>query len=242
MASLIFGIETIGEKWESLDGYTQSELSRSVLKPSVSKAEEQVLLSDLKSSLSFSPLTGSIVAIGLYDCDRKQGAIYYSGEEKVGDVPYGNYILKERTEKEMLEDFWEGATSYDTFVSFNGRRFDVPFLIHRSVIHGIHPSCDLMERRYLYQQKNLRHIDLLDQLSFYGAMTRKGSLHLYCRAYGIKSPKTLSVNGGEIASLFTQKKFKTIAQYAADDITATAALYEKWLSYLAPSDIWDFTA
>jgi len=242
MASLIFGVETVGEKWESLDAYTQSELSRFALKAPASKAEEQMLLSELKSSLSLSPLTGSVIAIGLYDSDRKQGAVYYSGEGNVGDVPYGKYILKERTEKEMLEDFWEGATSYDTFVSFNGRRFDVPFLIHRSVIHGIHPSCDLMEGRYLHQQKNVRHIDLLDQLSFYGAMTRKGSLHLYCRAYGIKSPKTQSLNGGEIASLFTQKKFKTIAQYAADDITATAALYEKWLSYLAPGDIWDFTA
>jgi len=68
----------------------------------------------------------------------------------------------------MLENFWNGAKSYQEFISFNGRGFDVPFLMIRSAIHKIIPSKDLMHGRYLYQQlSNAKHIDLFDQLTFY---------------------------------------------------------------------------
>jgi 3'-5' exonuclease len=233
MATLIFDIETVGENWNELDTFTQESLSRWVMRSAKSKSEEQVLLMDLRENLGFSPLTGKIVSIGLYDVERKAGAVYYSGFGEEGDVPEGEFILKQRTEKEMLEDFWEGAKSYDTFVSFNGRGFDVPYLLHRSIVNNVRPSCNLMDGRYLYQQKRLRHIDLQDQLSFYGAQGRKGSLHLYCRAYGIKSPKREGISGDDVADLFTRKKFREIAIYNAADVRATTELYEKWRTYLS---------
>ena len=238
MATLIFDIETVGERWDAFDAVTQTALSRWVTKTARSKSEEQALLDDLKANLGFSPLTGKIVAIGLYDKERHQGAVYYTGKGDEGDVPSGDFVLKQRSEKEMLKEFWEGAKSYDTFVSFNGRSFDVPFLVHRSVSHGIRPSCNLMEGRYLNQQRSVRHVDLLDQLAFYGAVPRRGSLHLYCRAYGIESPKTEGVGGDDVAELFMQKRFRDIALYNARDVLATTELYEKWLSYLAPESFY----
>lgn len=233
MATLIFDIETVGENWNELDTTTKETLSRWIVRSAKNKEEEQALLLDLKENLGFSPLTGRIVAIGLYDVERGVGAVYYSGLGDEGDVPEGEFILKQRTEKEMLEDFWEGAKSYDTFVSFNGRGFDVPYLLHRSVAHEVTPSCNLMDGRYLYQQKRLRHIDLQDQLSFYGAQGRKGSLHLYCRAYGIASPKKDGVSGDDVADLFAKKRFREIAVYNAADVRATTALYLKWRTYLS---------
>ena len=139
----------------------------------------------------------------------------------------------------MLEDFWKGAKSYDTFVTFNGRSFDAPFLMHRSIAQEVVPSVNLMEGRYLYQQKTIRHVDLQDQLTFYGAMMRKPSLHLFCRAYGIESPKVAGVSGDDVAELFMQKKFRDIALYNARDVAATTKLYEKWLNYLAPATFKD---
>ncbi len=234
MATLIFDIETIGESWETMDTNTQEVLSRWIHKTTKTKTEEESQLTDLKEGLGFSPLTGKIVAIGVYDLERKQGAVYYTGEGRESDEEVGGYVLKQRTEKEMLEDFWEGAKSYDTFVTFNGRSFDVPFLLHRSVVQGVMPTCDLIEGRYLYQQKGVHHVDLQDQLTFYGAMFKKPSLHLFCRAYGILSPKSEGISGDDVALLFKEKKFHDIARYNARDVTATTALYEKWLMYLAP--------
>lgn len=234
MATLVFDIETIGEEWEALDATTQEVLSRWSKKAAKNAQEEAALLADLKEGLGFSPLTGTVVAIGVYDLERRVGAVYYTGAGNEKDVQEGEYILKQRSERQMLEDFWEGAKSYDTFVTFNGRGFDVPFLLHRSVAHGVQPNPALMEGRYLYQQKMVRHVDLQDQLTFYGAMSRKPSLHLFCRAYGIESPKSEGVAGDNVAALFARKQFRDIALYNARDVTATAALYEKYLQFLAP--------
>ena len=234
MATLVFDIETVGERWDELDETTQEVLSRWILRTAKGEIEKEAQLKDLKESLGFSPLTGKIVAIGLYDIERKQGAVYYTGDGHETDVEQGEFVLKQRSEKEMLEDFWEGAKSYDTFVTFNGRSFDVPFLLHRSVVSKVMPTQDLTEGRYLYQQKHARHVDLQDQLTFYGAMFRKPSLHLFCRAYGIESPKSEGISGDDVAELFLQKKFRDIALYNSRDVIATTELYQKWLTYLAP--------
>lgn len=233
MATLVFDIETVGESWDALDVTTRDILSRWILRTAKNEEEREVEMKDLRESLGFSPLTGQIVAIGLYDLERKQGVVYYQGEGEE-EREEGEYVLKPRTEKEMLEDFWEGAQSYDTFVTFNGRGFDVPFLNLRSAIHRIRPTRDLMDGRYLYQQKMTRHVDLQDQMTFYGAMMRRPSLHLFCRAFGIESPKAGGVAGDDVAELFHAKKFRDIAIYNSRDVIATTALYKKWLSYLAP--------
>ena len=236
MSTLVFDIETVGEAWDTLDVTTQHILSRWIDR-SHKDAEDRVMLyRDLREGLGFSPLTGQIVAIGLYDLERAQGVVYYQNEGAGDDVAHGDFILKPRTEKEMLEDFWEGAQSYDTFVTFNGRGFDVPFLNLRSAIHGVRPTYNLVEGRYLYQQKVVHHIDLQDQMTFYGAMMRKPSLHLFCRAFGIESPKSDGVSGDDVAELFRLKKFRDIAEYNARDVTATTALYKKWFEFLAPEN------
>lgn len=133
----------------------------------------------------------------------------------------------------MLEHFWDVAKEYDEFISFNGRGFDVPFLMLRSAIHGLRPTKDLMSNRYLNSQKyDAKHIDLYDQLSFYGATRGKGSLHLYCHAFGIKSPKSDGISGDDVAGLFSARRFLDIARYNVGDLLATKALYERWEKYL----------
>jgi DNA polymerase elongation subunit (family B) len=236
MRTLVFDIETIGEEWDDFDETTQHMLTRWIDRTAKTDEEHSSELADLKDGLGFSPLTGSIVVIGLYDLEQEKGVVYYrSRDEKAEDLSEGSVILKVRSEKEMLEDFWNGAKAYDTFVTFNGRGFDVPFLLLRSAILGVAPTRDLMDGRYLYQQKSAKHIDLADQLSFYGAVFRKASLHLYCRAFGIESPKVGGVTGDDVSALFREGKYETIARYNVRDIVATAQLYKKWQQYLSLS-------
>jgi hypothetical protein len=65
--------------------------------------------------------------------------------------------------------------------------------------------------------------DLQDELTWYGAMSRRPSLYLFCRAYGIASPK-IEVGGDDVAELFVGKKFRDIARYNAADVRATTEL------------------
>jgi predicted PolB exonuclease-like 3'-5' exonuclease len=235
MSTLIFDIETIGEDFDTLDAHTQENLTRWIKRESKSESEYAHALTDVKDGLGFSPLTGRIVAIGVLDDERDKGAVYFDTKGTVvTNQEEGGMKFRAMNEKEMLTHFWRGVAEYDSFVSFNGRGFDVPFLMVRSAIHGIRPSKDLMSNRYLESQDhNAKHIDLLDQLSFYGAMRRKGSLHLWCHAFGIESPKAHGITGDDVAELFRTEKFLDIARYNGGDLRATRELYHQWKKYMA---------
>ncbi len=230
MRTLVFDIETIGETWSEFDDVTKQTLTSWVENTSKSDSEKQKILGDIQSGLGLSPLTGKIVSLALYDVERHKGAVYYLSDTHRDEVVQ-NWSYKVRDEADLLRDWWDGVKEYDTFVTFNGRSFDVPFLVHRSLIHSILPTKNLMAGRYPSQQKRSQHIDLQDAMTFYGAMYRRPSLHLVCRAYGIKSPKT-EISGDHVAALFHEKKCRDIAEYNIRDVIATAALYERWRQYI----------
>jgi DNA polymerase elongation subunit (family B) len=233
MARLVFDIETVGEDWNQLDETSQHVLSRWIKKEFGEGEEYEAAFADLKSGLGFSPLTGEIVAIGVLDVDKGQGAVYYQAPgEAPSEIKEGNFILKSMNEQEMIEAFWRGAEKYTEFISYNGRAFDAPFLALRSAIHKIRPSKNLLEGRYPYQQRSCRHVDLQDELTFFGAVQRKGGLHMYSRAFGIKSPKADGTTGDDVARLFKEKKFLDIARYNTGDLLATKELYDAWEKYV----------
>jgi 3'-5' exonuclease len=232
---LVLDIETIGEDFDALDHATQENLTRWIKKDSDSEDEYKIALQDLKNGLGFSPLTGEIVAIGLLDYYKNEGAVYYQAPgQKNEEIKEDGIQFKQMDEKMMLQKFWELATRYQVFITFNGRSFDMPFIMARSAIHGVRPTKDLMRGRYLYQNNpDALHIDLLEQLSFYGATRRKGSLHLWSRAFGIESPKSGGITGDDVGPLFKRGKFLDIARYNVGDIRATRELYSKWEQYLS---------
>lgn len=235
MPTLVFDIETVGEDFDSLDETSQGVLTRWIKKESESNEDYTAALADLKNGMGFSPLTGQIVAIGIRDVERSKGAVYFqaspNGQEK--NFEEGECKFEVMSEKEMLQKFWEVVDKYETFVTFNGRQFDVPFLMVRSAIYGIRPTKNLLANRYLnYQPGHARHVDLFDQLTFYGAMRKKGSLHLWCRAFGIESPKAQGVDGDDVKALYEHGKSADIARYNARDLIATTELYRKYTEYL----------
>jgi len=235
MHTLVFDIETIGENFDTLDETSQDVLTRWIRREYEDDTEYETALKDLKNGLGFSPLTGSIVAIGIYDSEREKGAVYFQSSSVEREAPFEeeNCRYTVMTEKEMLQKFWSIAEKYDTFVTFNGRQFDVPFLMVRSALQGIRPTKNLLSNRYLNSQtKGSRHIDLFDQFTFYGAMRRKGSLHLWCRAFGIESPKIQGVDGDDVKMLFESGRSTDIARYNARDVRATHELYKKYTEYL----------
>lgn len=211
MPKIIFDIETIGENFDALDKTTQE------------------ILDEDKDKLGLSPLTGEIAAIGVLDVETNKGAVYYQApNKKIKNFQENNIKFKAMPEQQMLEKFWEVAKNAKALIGFNSRAFDAPFIIVRSAIHKIKPSINLMPYRYA---QNTNHIDLLEHLSFYGAMQGKKSLHLWCHAFGIPSPK-VGVKGDDVAGLFKSKKYLDIAKYNVRDLYATRDLYKNWEEYI----------
>lgn len=234
MPKLIFDIETIGEDWDALDKTTQEALTYWLKKEAYSEEAYEFALTNVKDGLGFSPYTGEIVAIGVLEAETKKGAVYYQAPGlETDDFEENGIKYRALNEKDMLANFWQGAIEYSEFISFNGRGFDVPFLMIRSAVHGVKPTKDLMSNRYLNSQKfNAQHIDLMDQLSFYGAVQRRPKLHLVCRALGIKSPKEDGVDGNEVKTLFSNKEFLKIAKYNARDLYSTRDVYNIWDEFI----------
>lgn len=234
MPKLVFDIETVGENFDEMDETTQKALSKWIERESDDPDEQQRLLAELKTGTGFSPLTGAIVVIGVLDVEKNSGVIYFQApKSEIAEFTEGNFKFKPCTEKEMLHNFWEGAKEYREFISYNGRSFDVPFIIARSAVNKVKITKDLMSNRYGYGQKyGAAHTDLLDQLTYFGAVRKRGSLHLWCRALGIKSPKEDGIDGESVGRYFKEGKYEDIARYNANDLVATKELYEIWKEYM----------
>lgn len=220
MSTLIFDIETVGVDFDTLDEKAKDYLIKAARTPE--EAEK------VQDNLSFSPLTGRIVAIGILNPQSDKGAVYFQAPESdLKESEEDNVQYVPATEKEILEKFWEVIRYYDRFVTFNGRVFDCPYIMTRSAILGIKPSKNLMPYRY-----GDDHIDLYDRLGFFGAVRRTMTLHMWCQAFGIASPKTGDISGDQVGAAFKDGKYLDIAKYCFDDIRATSKLYEYWNKYL----------
>ncbi|MBI4948134.1 ribonuclease H-like domain-containing protein [Candidatus Berkelbacteria bacterium] len=231
--AVVIDIETAGESWDKIDVSTQKILRDRVTRLNADVSEEnaeELAISDL----GVNPYTGEIIALGMYDTDNEKGAVYFQApNSKITDWEDGEIKYKKLSEKQILEKFWELSEKYKKFVTFSGRSFDIPFILIRSAINEIKPNKDLMRNRYLsLQHANAQHIDLYDQLSFYGSIPRLGGLHLACRAFGIETPKDGEIEGKEVGNAFKDGKYKEIAEYNARDIIATAKLYKYWNTFL----------
>src|SRR3989344_421522 len=229
MPKLVFDIETIGENYDEMDEATKEIMLKWLKKESYSDEEYQREVDAVKDNLGFSPLTGQIVAIGVLEVESEKGAVYYQNPDlavgQLSEEDRDGVKLKVMSEKEMLEKFWEVAKHASECISFNGRAFDVPFILVRSAVHGIRVPINLMPPRY---SSNANHIDLLDQLTFFGSVRKKGNLHLWCRAFGIKSPKADGISGDDVGLLYKNKEFQKIAEYNVGDLKATRELYKYW--------------
>lgn len=221
MTKIIFDIETIGEDFEKMDDASKEYLLK------YSKTEEEKEF--VRQSLGFYPLTGEIVAIGMLNPDTDKGAVYFqapdAGLEKTKEQ---GIEFMPGTEEEIIKQFWQIIKNYEQFITFNGRAFDCPYIMVRSAIHKIKPARNLMPYRYDPKE----HVDLFDVLSFYGSVRRRFNLHMWCRAFGIKSPKEGGITGYDVGNLFREGKYLEIARYCLGDLQATRELFFYWEKYV----------
>jgi hypothetical protein len=227
MRQVVFDIETVSFPFESLSESQQEYLIRDAQKIE-NESEKEKKTDESIRFMSLYPLTAKVVAVGLFDVQKEKAFVYYENDiEEEWDSEEKDVRYKGASEAEMLKSFWRIAEKTDQFISFNGRNFDIPFLMMRSALHKIKPSKNLMTNRY----NTSLHIDLLEQFTFYG-VTRKFNLDFYCHTFGVESPKSKGISGMEVKTLYEAGKIKEIAVYCGGDIKATSKLFKIWDTYL----------
>ncbi|MCM2315395.1 MAG: ribonuclease H-like domain-containing protein [Thermoanaerobaculia bacterium] len=219
MKRLVIDIETVGTPWEEHDPYVREFLIKGM---SDAEAEEE------KRRGGLSPFRGRIVAIGVINADDGRGAVLYEvpGQEQLITRKDGNRTFISGTEKLILQQFWSYLNRDDRFVSFNGRQFDGPFIMIRSAINGVIPKRDLVGPRYAFHP----NCDLRDALTFNGTVNTRQirfNLDFACKAFGIASSKTDSMDGRAVETAYREGRYEEIASYCLDDVRATCELYQR---------------
>jgi 3'-5' exonuclease len=220
MSKVIIDIETIGKDFLSFEEKDQSYLLK------YAKTEEEKDF--VKNSLALHALTGEVVTIGMLNPETGRGVVFFQNKgETIEKFEKEGIVYDCGTEKEILEKFWDLVKTYRQIITFNGRSFDIPYLMMRSAINQVRTTRNFMSYRYA----NSEHCDLMEQFTFYG-ISRKFSLDFYAKAFGIKSSKQDGVDGLMVGQLYQEKKYLDVAYYCTRDLQATKQLYEYWDKYL----------
>jgi len=216
MKSVVFDIETAGISWDSLSEHEQDYLLKTARSEEEAEAE--------KGKLGLSALTGKVISIAMYNPETSQGRILLENTgnaEPTSEPDEDGFRIMTGTEQEILTQFWDMIRAYESVISFNGRGFDVPFLLIRSLVYGITPTRNLLPNRYNTRE----HADLMDILTFFG-ITRRYSLDFYCRRLGIPTPKSETASGDKVGSLYAEGKLQEIGTYNKLDVLATNQLFQ----------------
>lgn len=221
---MIFDIETIPYNFDDVDKSTQDLVLRGLVENTF-EAEQA------KERMCLTPYLGEIVAIGFIvyvpqddGSRRKLSKVYFQAPTLATGtrIEEENVILISTSERQMLRQFWNHAKdSHDAgypFVTFNGRSFDAPWIIARSLKYRIKPSVNLLPNRY-----DNAHIDLKDKLSFYGAL-RWPTFHIVCNHLGVQTPKN-KLDGSQIKNTYEKGEYLKIARYCAQDVKALEEVY-----------------
>jgi predicted PolB exonuclease-like 3'-5' exonuclease len=231
--TLVFDIETV-------PAVERRSLPTTVAE-SLARAAER-FESDEAKVMGLSPYFGKVVSLAVADADevddgppREAGEGGASGPRgRGGEARVTAFVVpnpeapaaplpawvRPVSEPELLEAWWALAGVADTVVSFNGRGFDVPFLVVRSLLQGIPARVDLLGNRY-----GLRpHLDLHRALTSGERVHGPANLDVLCWALGLESPKG-EMDGSMVAPAYARGELARIAEYNARDVRATAAVY-----------------
>ena len=126
----------------------------------------------------------------------------------------------------IVEHFWRGWEKYrhPTFVTFNGRGFDLPLMELAAFRFGLSVPAWIDVKSRTYDQPRNRynqdsHIDLQDTLTNFGATRFTGGLSLAATVLG--KPGKMDVQGDMVQDMFDEGRLKEINDYCRWDALDT---------------------
>ncbi len=126
----------------------------------------------------------------------------------------------------IAKHFWDGWKAYKmpTFVSFNGRTFDIPLMELAAFRYGISVPAWFNIQERTYDQKRNRynlgsHLDLQEILTNYSATRFNGGLNLAANVLG--RPGKMGIAGHMVQDLYNQGELERINDYCRCDVLDT---------------------
>lgn len=214
--TLVFDIETV-------PGVDLRKVPSTIAQSVTKQAERNEW--DEGKVMSLSPFFGRVVSLAVgngEDDPRTQAVTVFMVTPEGGlpkaDRPLASWI-RPVSEADLLRAFWTLAGHAEVVVSYNGRGFDVPFLIGRSLVHKIPARVDLLSNRYSLRP----HLDLCSVLA---SGRNTASLDVVCWALGLASPKE-EMDGSMVSTAYAKGDLASIALYNAGDVRATTGVYQR---------------
>lgn len=139
-----------------------------------------------------------------------------AGAEASGDAA-------DQRERHLLEEFSRFVgRARPVLVTYNGRSFDLPVVVMRSLCHAIALPWYYRDRDVRYRYSAEGHLDLCDWLAEHGA-ARAGKLDAIARLIGL--PGKLGVDGSQVEGLYRAGQLASIQSYCLADVAQTALLF-----------------
>ncbi len=134
-------------------------------------------------------------------------------------------VLHGEDEKKLLQDFWAYLRESQAMliVTFNGYRFDIPFLNVRSVMNGIKPDTSINLNKWTMGRSN--HFDIMQALSGTGVFSWV-RLEITAKIFGVPVPED-TIPSDQMPVLFRQGDWDSIIKHNTHDIMMSEAIYLK---------------
>jgi uncharacterized protein YprB with RNaseH-like and TPR domain len=119
-------------------------------------------------------------------------------------------------EEKVLGDFWDYIDTLNcpTLVTFNGAYFDMPYIIHRSIV----------KRQIISRYKLLDLRQTVNSFFLSYDKRAKGNLAYWAAVLGIQQH---TPPGSQMIALFIERKLDEIKCHCEEDILITKALFER---------------
>ncbi|MCH8828293.1 MAG: 3'-5' exonuclease [Planctomycetes bacterium] len=127
---------------------------------------------------------------------------------------------------EICRRFWQGWLHYNrpTFVTFNGRGYDLPLMELAAYRYGISIPAWFNVNARSYEQSRNRyntdtHIDLMDFVSNFGAIRVVGGLNVLANLVG--KPGKTGIDGSQVQEMYQAGRSAEINDYCRCDVLDT---------------------
>lgn len=191
----------------------------------VAKIEYVEKIKEEEKKFALSPMTGRVILVGLMtDSETVASEIQAEKYMETGfsyrALGFGGENERELLIKtmEVLERIFR-SQDYEFLVTYNGKRFDLPFLIYRSLIYNIDKPFSMPNiTELLNPYNNVYHIDLFDN-------TVNGRLTEWSFICG--DTNELDANGGDIFNMFEAGEYQKIIDKNKIDCFQTGLLCKR---------------
>lgn len=132
-----------------------------------------------------------------------------------------------KIEENIIEEFSEiMQTNKSNIISWNGRRFDLPVIVYRSLKYGIPLEWYYNINSYRYRYTTEGHFDIADYITDYYA-SEVPNLDFVAKLIGL--PGKMETTGADVEKMYENGQLTEIASYCTTDVLQTYVVFLKLL-------------